>query len=566
MHQPSYTRGRQDKPLLAMTIGAAFDATVARFPEREALVVRHQGLRYSWRSLAEAVEVHARALMALGIQSGDRLGIWAPNCAEWCITQFASAKVGAILVNINPAYRSSELEYALRQSGCRWVICADAFKTSDYHAMLQDLVPELATAALGQLASETLPELRGVISLAAKPPAGFLAWADLQQRAGETAPAELAERQASLQFDDPINIQYTSGTTGFPKGATLSHYNILNNGYMVGESLGLTEHDRLVIPVPLYHCFGMVMGNLGCMTHGATMIYPGDAFDPLTALRAVAEEKATALYGVPTMFIAELDHSQRHEFDLSSLRTGIMAGATCPIEVMRRVIGEMHMSEVQIAYGMTETSPVSLQTGPDDGLELRVTTVGRTQPQLESKIVDADGRIVPRGTIGELCTRGYSVMLGYWNNPQATADAIDPGRWMHTGDLAAMDDDGYVRIVGRSKDMIIRGGENIYPRELEEFFFTHPAVADVQVIGIPCSKYGEEIVAWIKFHPGHSAGEEELKAWAKARIAHFKVPRHFRFVDEFPMTVTGKIQKFRMREISIEELTPPRDGKVAAIR
>lgn len=566
MHQPSYTRGRQDKPLLAMTIGAAFDATVARFPEREALVVRHQGLRYSWRSLAEAVEVHARALMALGIQSGDRLGIWAPNCAEWCITQFASAKVGAILVNINPAYRSSELEYALRQSGCRWVICADAFKTSDYHAMLQDLVPELATAALGQLASETLPELRGVISLAAKPPAGFLAWADLQQRAGETTPAELAERQASLQFDDPINIQYTSGTTGFPKGATLSHYNILNNGYMVGESLGLTEHDRLVIPVPLYHCFGMVMGNLGCMTHGATMIYPGDAFDPLTALRAVAEEKATALYGVPTMFIAELDHPQRHEFDLSSLRTGIMAGATCPIEVMRRVIGEMHMSEVQIAYGMTETSPVSLQTGPDDGLELRVTTVGRTQPQLESKIVDADGRIVPRGTIGELCTRGYSVMLGYWNNPQATADAIDPGRWMHTGDLAAMDDDGYVRIVGRSKDMIIRGGENIYPRELEEFFFTHPAVADVQVIGIPCSKYGEEIVAWIKFHPGHSAGEEELKAWAKARIAHFKVPRHFRFVDEFPMTVTGKIQKFRMREISIEELTPPRDGKVAAIR
>ncbi|WP_346842374.1 AMP-binding protein [Metapseudomonas otitidis] len=566
MHQPSYTRGRQDKPLLAMTIGAAFDATVARFPEREALVVRHQGLRYSWRSLAEAVEVHARALMALGIQSGDRLGIWAPNCAEWCITQFASAKVGAILVNINPAYRSSELEYALRQSGCRWVICADAFKTSDYHAMLQGLVPELASAAIGQLASEALPELRGVISLAAEPPAGFLAWSDLQQRAGETTPAELAERQASLQFDDPINIQYTSGTTGFPKGATLSHYNILNNGYMVGESLGLTEHDRLVIPVPLYHCFGMVMGNLGCVTHGATMIYPGDAFDPLTALRAVAEEKATALYGVPTMFIAELDHPQRHEFDLSSLRTGIMAGATCPIEVMRRVIGEMHMSEVQIAYGMTETSPVSLQTGPDDGLELRVTTVGRTQPQLESKIVDAEGRIVPRGTIGELCTRGYSVMLGYWNNPQATADAIDPGRWMHTGDLAAMDDDGYVRIVGRSKDMIIRGGENIYPRELEEFFFTHPAVADVQVIGIPCSKYGEEIVAWIKFHPGHSAGEEELKAWAKARIAHFKVPRHFRFVDEFPMTVTGKIQKFRMREISIEELTPPQDGKVTAIR
>jgi fatty-acyl-CoA synthase len=566
MNHQSYTRGRQDKDLLAMTIGAAFDATVAKFPEREALVVRHQGLRYSWKELAEAVDRHARALLALGLNSGDRLGIWAPNCAEWCITQFASAKIGAILVNINPAYRSSELEYALKQSGCRWVICADAFKTSDYHAMFQGLVPELAGAEPGSLSCEKLPELRGVISLSATPPAGFLPWAKLQQKAGEVSVEALAERQASLQFDDPINIQYTSGTTGFPKGATLSHYNILNNGFMVGESLGLTEHDRLVIPVPLYHCFGMVMGNLGCVTHGSTMIYPGDAFDPLTTLRAVSEEKATALYGVPTMFIAELDHPQRGEFDLSSLRTGIMAGATCPIEVMRRVINEMHMSEVQIAYGMTETSPVSLQTGPDDELELRVTTVGRTQPHLESKIVDAEGKIVPRGTIGELCTRGYSVMLGYWNNPQATTDSIDPGRWMHTGDLASMDENGYVCIVGRSKDMIIRGGENIYPRELEEFFFTHPAVADVQVIGIPCSKYGEEIVAWIKFHPGHTATEDELRAWAKERIAHFKVPRFFRFVDAFPMTVTGKIQKFRMREISIEELTPPKDDKVTAIR
>ncbi|MFC4861018.1 AMP-binding protein [Pseudomonas sp. MAHUQ-62] len=566
MNHQSYTRGRQDKDLLAMTIGAAFDATVAQFPEREALVVRHQGLRYCWKELAEAVDRHARALLALGLNSGDRLGIWAPNCAEWCITQFASAKIGAILVNINPAYRSSELEYALKQSGCRWVICADAFKTSDYHAMFLGLVPELAAAEPGSLNCERLPELRGVVSLAANPPSAFLPWAALQQKAGEVSDQTLAERQASLQFDDPINIQYTSGTTGFPKGATLSHYNILNNGYMVGESLGLTEQDRLVIPVPLYHCFGMVMGNLGCVTHGSTMIYPGDAFDPLTTLRAVAEEKATALYGVPTMFIAELDHPQRDEFDLSSLRTGIMAGATCPIEVMRRVINEMHMSEVQIAYGMTETSPVSLQTGPDDELELRVTTVGRTQPHLESKIVDAEGRIVPRGTIGELCTRGYSVMLGYWNNPQATTDSIDPGRWMHTGDLASMDENGYVCIVGRSKDMIIRGGENVYPRELEEFFFTHPSVADVQVIGIPCSKYGEEIVAWIKFHPGHTATEDELRAWAKERIAHFKVPRFFRFVDAFPMTVTGKIQKFRMREISIEELTPTKDGKVTAIR
>ena len=507
MNQPSYTSGRQDVALLATTVGDAFDATVARHAEREALVVRHQRLRYSWRQLAERVDAYARAFIALGLRPGERLGIWAPNCAEWCITQFASAKVGAVLVNINPAYRSSELEYALKQSGCSWLICADAFKTSDYHAMLGDLLPELARARPGELASE-----------------------------------------------EPINIQYTSGTTGFPKGATLSHYNILNNGYMVGESLGLGAEDRLVIPVPLYHCFGMVMGNLGCVTHGSTMIYPAPSFDAEATLLAVAEERATALYGVPTMFIAELDHPRRREFDLSSLRTGIMAGATCPIEVMRRVIGDMHMAEVQIAYGMTETSPVSLQTGPDDGLELRVTTVGRTQPRLESKIVDQTGRVVPRGEIGELCTRGYSVMLGYWNDPQATAEAIDPARWMHTGDLAVMDDDGYVRIVGRSKDMIIRGGENIYPRELEEFFFTHPAVADVQVIGIPDERYGEEIVAWIKLHPGHHADDEQLRAFCKARIAHFKIPRHFKFVDEFPMTVTGKIQKFRMREISIEEI------------
>lgn len=560
MNDRSYTRGPQDKPLLAMTIGQAFDATVARFAERDALVVRHQNLRYSWAGLAEQVDQCARALLALGIQAGDRLGIWAPNCAEWCITQFASAKVGAILVNINPAYRLSELEYALRQSGCSWIICADAFKTSDYHAMLLELVPELATCRPGELCSERLPDLRGAISLSATPPDGFLAWCELPARAAEISSQALAERQASLQFDDPINIQYTSGTTGFPKGATLSHYNILNNGYMVGESLGLTEHDRLVIPVPLYHCFGMVMGNLGCLTHGATMIYPGDAFDPLLTLQAVAEEKATALYGVPTMFIAELDHPRRGEFDLSSLRTGIMAGATCPIEVMRRVISEMHMAEVQIAYGMTETSPVSLQTGPDDELELRVTTVGRTQPHLETKIVDEHGRMVPRGQVGELCTRGYSVMLGYWNNPKATAEAIDRARWMHTGDLAVMDDNGYVRIVGRSKDMIIRGGENIYPRELEEFFFTHPAVADAQVIGIPDEKYGEEIVAWIKLHPGQSLSAEELREWCKGRIAHFKIPRYIRFVDGFPMTVTGKIQKFRMREITLEELAVGQGG------
>ncbi|HEN8709324.1 MULTISPECIES: fatty acid CoA ligase family protein [unclassified Pseudomonas] len=554
MPQPSYTQGTQDKPLLTQCIGDAFDATVARFPDREALVVHHQALRYTWRQLADAVDQHARALMALGVQPGDRLGIWAPNCAEWCITQFASAKVGAILVNINPAYRSSELDYALGQSGCRWVICADAFKTSDYHAMLQGLLPGLASSQPGALICERFPELRGVVSLALSPPPGFLAWHALQARAEAVSGEALAARQAQLRCDDPINIQYTSGTTGFPKGATLSHSNILNNGYMVGESLGLTEHDRLVVPVPLYHCFGMVMANLGCMTHGSALIYPSDAFDPLATLRAVAQEKATALYGVPSMFIAELDHPQRGEFDLSSLRTGIMAGATCPIEVMRRVIGEMHMAEVQIAYGMTETSPVSLQTGAADDLERRVTSVGRTQPRLESKVVDAEGNTVSRGEIGELCTRGYSVMLGYWNNPKATAESIDVEGWMHTGDLAVMDEQGYVRIVGRSKDMIIRGGENIYPRELEEFFFTHPAVADVQVIGVPCSKYGEEIVAWVRLHPGHAVSEVELREWARARIAHFKVPRYFRFVDEFPMTVTGKVQKFRMREISVEEL------------
>ena len=556
MDQPnqSYSRGPQDKALLAMTIGQAFDRTVAQYPQGEALVVRHQQLRYTWQQLAEAVDLHARALLALGLQAGDRLGIWAPNCAQWCISQVASAKLGVILVNINPAYRSSELEYVLKQSGCQWLICAGSFKSSDYHGMLQALVPELAEQGIGQLRCELLPELRGVISLDARPPSGFLPWSQLSALGTGIPPQQLHHRETSLHFDQPVNIQYTSGTTGFPKGATLSHHNILNNGYMVGESLGLSAQDRLVIPVPLYHCFGMVMGNLGCITHGTTMIYPNDGFDPLLTLAAVAEERATGLYGVPTMFIAMLDHPQRGTFDLSTLRTGIMAGSTCPIEVMRRVISDLHMSEVQIAYGMTETSPVSLQTGADDDLERRVTTVGRTQPQLESKIIDEAGNTVPRGQIGELCTRGYSVMLGYWNNPEGTREAIDEAGWMHTGDLASMDEQGYVCIAGRNKDMIIRGGENVYPRELEEFFFTHPAVADVQIIGIPDERYGEEIVAWIKFHPGQVANELELQTWCKGRIAHFKTPKHFRFVEEFPMTVTGKIQKFRMREITVEEL------------
>ncbi|MBU1459387.1 MAG: AMP-binding protein, partial [Gammaproteobacteria bacterium] len=503
MSLPSYTCGPQTKPLLPMTIGAAFDRAVERFSDREALVVRHQNLRYTWAQLADEVDRCARGLLALGLKPGERVGIWSPNNAQWCITQFATAKVGVVLVNINPAYRLNELEYALKQSGCRWLICADAFKTSDYHAMLHELLPELERSAIGALQSHMLPELRGVISLCDQPVDGMLLWKGLMDMADNVGPEQLRQCGEQLQFDDPINIQYTSGTTGFPKGATLSHYNILNNGYMVGESLKLSEHDRLVIPVPLYHCFGMVMGNLGCVTHGTTMIYPSAAFEPLAALQAAAEEKATGMYGVPTMFIAMLDHPERQSLDLSNLRTGIMAGSTCPIEVMKRVIDDMHLAEMQIAYGMTETSPVSTQTGPDDDLDRRVTSVGRTQPHLESKVVDEHNRIVPRGQIGELCTRGYSVMLGYWSNPEATAGAIDGARWMHTGDLAIMDDEGYIKIVGRNKDMIIRGGENVYPREVEEFLFTHPAVADVQVIGVPDKTYGEEIVAWVKLHPGH---------------------------------------------------------------
>ena len=552
MNQPSHTRGHQDVPLLTTTLGQAFDATVARHADGEALVVRHQGLRYTWRQLAEQVDILARALMALGVGLGDRVGIWSPNCAEWCILQIASAKVGAILVTINPAYRIAELEYVLRQSGCRWLVCAGTFKTSDYHAMVQALVPQRSRREPGEWASERLPKLRGAISLAHEPPSGFLPWRALADLAGQTSIEAYEARQRQLRCEQPVNIQYTSGTTGAPKGATLSHHNILNNGRMVGRSLGLTAHDRLVIPVPLYHCFGMVMANLGCLTHGSTMIYPNDAFDAELTLRTVAEERASVLYGVPTMFIALLDHPVRTQLDLSSLRSGVMAGATCPIEVMRRVIDQLHMAEVQIAYGMTETSPVSLQTGPNDALELRVTTVGRTQPHLETKLVDADGVTVARGETGELCTRGYSVMLGYWGDPEATRQAIDAAGWMHTGDLAVMDEAGYVRIVGRNKDMIIRGGENIYPRELEEFFHKHPAVAEAQVVGIPCSRYGEALVAWIRLRPGQVVTAAQLQAWCRAHVAYFKVPQHIRFVEAFPMTVTGKVQKFRMREISIE--------------
>ncbi|MDE8602163.1 AMP-binding protein [Marinomonas sp. RSW2] len=552
----SYSSGTAAQPLLGETIGTAFDNTVARFADNEALVVLHQNIRWTYKELQQEVNLCARALLAIGVQRGDRVAIWSPNRYEWTLTQLATAKMGAILVNINPAYRAHELDYALNHSQARYLVTADSFKTSDYRAMLYELAPELAHCPVGELNASKLPLLKGVINLDAQSHAGMWRWADFMQMAEEIPQHTLTQIQASLQFDDAINIQYTSGTTGFPKGATLSHHNILNNGYFVAQSMNFTDQDRLVMPVPLYHCFGMVMGNLGCITHGATMIYPAESFDAGAVLQAVHQERATALYGVPTMFIAQLAHPDFDKMDLSSLRTGIMAGSLCPTEVMKQVISKMHMKEVQIAYGMTETSPVSSQTGRDDPLEKRVTTVGKTQPHIESKVIDTNtGHILPRGEIGELCTRGYSVMLQYWNDADATAKAIDPAGWMHTGDLAIMDEQGYLQIVGRIKDMVIRGGENIYPKEIEEFLYSHPAIADVQVTGIPDEKFGEELIAWVKFH-AHATpvSEADLQAYCKGQIAHFKIPRYFKFVDEFPMTVTGKIQKFKMREISIKEL------------
>ena len=556
-HTPiSYVSGISDTPLKGQTIGDCFDETVARFPDRDALISLHQELRYTWAELQAAVDQAARALLALGVTKGDRVGIWSPNCAEWTITQFATAKIGAVLVNINPSYRTHELEYALKQSGASTLILQGKFKSSDYVATLAELAPELREGGPGTFKNAKLPELKRVVCLDAdRALTGMFSWQSMLAHADEVSAEHLAEVQGTLQFDDPINIQYTSGTTGTPKGATLSHHNILNNGFFVARTMALTEEDRMVIPVPLYHCFGMVMGNLGCVTHGATMIYPGDGFDPEATLRAVSEERATTLYGVPTMFIAELEHPEFERFDLSSLRTGIMAGSICPIEVMRKVIDRMNMKDVTICYGMTETSPVSFQTQTDAPLEKRVTTVGTIHPHLEVKLVSPEtGAVVGRGETGELCTRGYSVMLGYWNNEEATTKAIDSAGWMHTGDLATMDDEGYVAIVGRIKDMIIRGGENIYPREIEDFLYTHPAISDVQVIGVPDEKYGEEVMAWVKLADGQQLNADELKAFCKGKIAHYKVPRYVKFVDEFPMTVTGKIQKFKMREEATHEL------------
>jgi fatty-acyl-CoA synthase len=535
MARPSYVHGTSELPLLGETIGENLRRTVQRFPERDALVVRSSGYRATYAQLWEATGVVARGLLALGVEPGDRVGIWSPNRHEWVLVQYATARIGAILVNINPAYKTAELEYVLRQSGASVLLLARRFRLSDYADMLSEV-------------RDRCPDLDAALVLEDD-------WGTLLDAGRGVDPEALEVRERALQFDDPINIQYTSGTTGFPKGATLSHHNVLNNGFFVGEALRLTERDRVCIPVPFYHCFGMVLGNLACTTHGAAMIIPGEAYEPRAVLEAVAAEKCTALYGVPTMFIGELELPDFASFDLSTLRTGIMAGSPCPVEVMKSVIARMNMREVTICYGMTETSPVSTQSATDDPLEKRVGTVGRVHPHVEVKIVDAaTGAVVPRGERGELCTRGYSVMLGYWNNEEATRGAIDAGRWMHTGDLATMDDEGYVNIVGRIKDMIIRGGENVYPREVEEFLHTHPGVSEAQVIGVPSVKYGEEVMAWVRCKPGVEVTHVELTAYCTGKIATYKIPRHWKLVDAFPMTVTGKVQKFRMREMAVEEL------------
>ncbi len=552
--QQSYVHGASETPLLYKTIGQALRDAVDKWGDREALIVRHQNLRYTYNDLYREAEGFAAGLLALGLTRGDRVGIWAPNCAEWTITQFATALAGIVLVNINPAYRTNELEYALNKVGAKALVTASTFKTSNYISMLRDLAPELDRSQPGALHAARLPHLKTVIRIGADRVPGCYAFTDVAGLAGGAERDRLAELAPELTPDDPINIQFTSGTTGRPKGATLTHHNILNNGYFLGEAMRFTEHDRLCIPVPLYHCFGMVMGNLNCLTHGSAMIYPSDAFDPQAVLETVDAEKCTALYGVPTMFIAVLDHPDREKYNVSNLRTGVMAGAPCPIEVMRRVVDKLHMDDVTIAYGMTETSPVSFQSSIDDPLEKRVTTVGRIHPHVEVKVVDAEGRVTPRGVQGEILTRGYSVMLGYWDDPEKTAESIDHGRWMHTGDLGVIDEDGYCRIVGRVKDMVIRGGDNVYPREIEEYLYSHPKIADAQVFGVPDHKYGEEICVWVKLKAGEVATADDITGFCKGQIAHYKVPRYVRFVDAFPMTVTGKIQKFVMRDEMIKEL------------
>jgi fatty-acyl-CoA synthase len=549
----SEARGPTEPPLLEITIGQQLLETAHRFPDRPALVVRHQDIRWTWREYLREIDRLAAGLLAIGVEPGDRVGIWAPNRVEWCLTQFATARIGAIMVCINPAYRLYELEYALNKVQCKALVTAERFKTSDYLGMLQTLAPEIARSTPGRIDAHKLPHLKSVIRMGEERTPGMFNFAEVCAL-GDAAQVEAVA--ATLDHRDPINIQFTSGTTGNPKGATLSHRNILNNGLVVGRAMRLTERDALCVPVPLYHCFGMVMSNLACLTHGAATVFPGEAFDPLATLEAVAAERCTALHGVPTMFIAELDHPRFAEFELSSLRTGIMAGAPCPVEVMNRVLKQMHMRDVLIAYGQTETSPVNHITAPDDPIDKRVGTVGRPAPHCEIRITDNQGQVLPVGEMGEICCRGYGVMQGYWDDEDKTRETIDAEGWLHSGDIGVMDAEGFTQITGRIKDMIIRGGENVYPREVEEFLFRHPAIQDVQVFGVPDAKYGELVCAWIRRRPGMELTAEDVRAFCREQITHFKIPTHIRFVEEFPMTVTGKIQKFRMREQMIEELKP----------
>jgi len=551
----SYSHGIGASPLSGLTVGELLDHTAARFPDRPALIVRHQNQRYTYAEFLREVERAARGLLRLGIQKGERVGIWCTNYAEWVITQFAVTKIGAILVNLNPAYGSVEFERAMVQSGCSTLFMTRGFRQRDYPATLAEICPEATSSVPGAFQSAKLPHLRNLIFIGDAAPASMIPWNDLLSM-GEGVPADaLRARAATLEFDDPINIQYTSGTTGSPKGALLTHHNIVNNGLLIGQGMRFTCEDKLCIPVPFFHCFGMVLGNMVCVAHGAAMVIPADYFDALATLQVISEERCTAVHGVPTMFIAELEHPRFREFDLTSLRTGIMAGSPCPIDVMRRVVREMHCSELTIVYGLTETSPGITQTTPDDPLELRVTTVGKPMAHTEIKIVDPrTGRMVPRGTPGELCARGYPVMKGYYQNAEATRQTLDADGWLHSGDLATMNENDYCKITGRSKDLIIRGGESIYPRDIEEFLYTHPAVSEVQVIGIPDRKYGEQVMAWIKLKPGVTSTTEAIREFCKGRIAHFKIPRHVKFVEAFPTTINGKTQKYKMREISIKEM------------
>ena len=551
----SYVCGVSHQPLRYQTIGDALSEAATRWGRNDAVVSVHQNLRLTYAQLNEQAEKLALAFLTMGLAPGDRIGIWAPNCIEWTLTQFASAKAGLILVNINPAYRLAELEFALNTVGCKALVLMEKFKTSDYVGMIKTLAPEIQNCMPGKLISKKLPKLENLVVIGQADSKGFIEFEKLKHYGSEKDKKKLHEIQKHLSPDDPINIQFTSGTTGSPKGATLSHFNILNNGYFVGEAIKLTPKDRVSIPVPLYHCFGMVMGNLGCITHGATMIYPDFGFDPQATLKAIEEEKCTALYGVPTMFVAELACAQFSDFNLESLRTGIMAGALCPEDIMTKVINKMYMSQVTIAYGMTETSPVSFQSAIDDNFQKRTTTIGRVHPHVQVKIVNEQGRIVPCGQQGELLTRGYSVMKGYWGDEDKTAESIDQNGWMHTGDLAVIDDEGFGLITGRIKDMIIRGGENIYPKEIEDFVRKHPNVRDVSIFGVPDQKYGEQVCAWVQLNADSSLNEDEIREHCHGQLAHYKVPKYVKFVDEFPMTVTGKIQKFIMRKQMVELCT-----------